>query len=79
MLDKIDDKLVAELAKNIKTEEDLANLSKKLLKLTVEKALNAEMDEHLGYEKHSLDGHNSGNSRNGASSKTLKTSVRPKQ
>tara|TARA_R110001592_G_C13046465_1_gene739751 strand:+ start:38 stop:1246 length:1209 start_codon:yes stop_codon:yes gene_type:complete len=72
MLDKIDDKLVAELAKNIKTEEDLANLSKKLLKLTVEKALNAEMDEHLGYEKHSLDGHNSGNSRNGASSKTLK-------
>lgn len=72
MLDKIDDKLITELAKNIKTEEDLAALSKKLLKLTVEKALNAEMDEHLGYEKHSSDGHNSGNSRNGSSSKTLK-------
>ena len=68
----IDDNLVSELAKNIKTEEDLAALSKKLLKLTVEKALNTEMDDHLGYEKHSTKGHNTGNSRNGMSSKTLK-------
>ena len=65
MLNTIDDKLVAELAKSVKTEEDLAALSKKLLKLTVEKALNAEMDEHLGYEKHSSADHNTGNSRNG--------------
>ena len=71
MLD-IDDKLVTELAKSIKTEEDLAALSKKLLKLTVEKALGAEMDDHLGYEKHSSSGHNTGNSRNGSSSKQLK-------
>ena len=74
MIDNIDDNLIAELAKNIKSEKDLAALSKKLLKLTVEKALSAEMDEHLGYEKHSKEGNNSGNSRNGISSKTLKGS-----
>ena len=51
----IDPKLIDELAKSIKTEKDLAALSKHLLKLTVERAMNAEMDEHLGYEKHSPD------------------------
>lgn len=69
---EIDPKLVDELAKSIKTEKDLASLSKHLLKLTVERAMNAELDEHLGYEKHALDGRNSGNNRNGYSSKTLK-------
>lgn len=69
---EIDPKLVDELAKSIKTEKDLAALSKHLLKLTVERAMNAELDEHLGYEKHALDGRNSGNNRNGYSSKTLK-------
>ena len=44
-----------------------------MLKLTVETALNAEMDEHLGYEKHSPEGRNTGNSRNGYSGKTLKS------
>jgi putative transposase len=34
--------------------------------------LNAEIDEHLGYAKHSPDGYNSGNSRNGYNRKTLK-------
>ena len=34
--------------------------------------MNAEMDEHLGYEKHSVSGKNSGNSRNGTSSKVIK-------
>jgi len=68
----IDPKLIDELAKSIKTEKDLAALSKHLLKLTVERAMNAEMDEHLGYNKHAPAGRNSGNSRNGYSSKTLK-------
>ncbi len=40
-----------ELAKDLKTEEDLSALSRELLKLTVETALNAEMDDHLGYKK----------------------------
>ncbi len=68
----IDPKLIDELAKSIKTEKDLAALSKHLLKLTVERAMNAELDEHLGYEKNAPEGKNSGNSRNGHSSKTLK-------
>lgn len=68
----IDPKLVDELAKSIKTEKDLAALSKHLLKLTVERAMKVEMDEHLGYEKHALEGKNTGNSRNGHSQKTLK-------
>jgi len=64
--------LVAELAKHVKTEKDLGNLSAMLTKLTVETALNAELDDHLGYEKHAAAGRNSGNSRNGTSAKTLK-------
>lgn len=68
----IDPNLIDELAKSIKSEKDLAALSKHLLKLTVERAMNVEMDEHLGYEKHSAAGKNSGNSRNGTSSKVIK-------
>lgn len=68
----IDPNLIEELAKSIKSEKDLAALSKHLLKLTVERAMNVEMNEHLGYEKHSVAGKNSGNSRNGTSSKVIK-------
>jgi len=64
--------LVAELAKDIKTEKDLGALTQQLVKLTVETALNAELDEHLGYEKHASAGRGSGNSRNGTTSKRLK-------
>lgn len=38
----------------IKTPSDLDDFRKMLTKVTVETALNAELDEHLGYEKHSL-------------------------
>jgi putative transposase len=38
----------------------------------LERAMQAEMTEHLGYEKHDPAGDNSGNSRNGATRKTLK-------
>lgn len=65
-------KLAAELAKNIKTEKDLSDFSAQLLKLTVETALNAELDEHLGYPKHAASGRKSGNSRNGSTPKTVK-------
>ncbi len=33
----------------------------------------AEMDEHLGYEKNSVLGNNSGNSRSGYGKKTIKS------
>lgn len=64
--------LARELAKDIKTADDLSALSTELTKLTVEAALNAELEEHLGYSPHALKGHKSGNSRNGTSPKTLK-------
>lgn len=55
--------LAAEPAKHVKTEKDLGNLSAMLTKPTVETALNAELDEHLGYAKHAPAGRNSRNSR----------------
>lgn len=55
--------LAAELAKDIKSEKDLGTLTQQLIKLTVETALNAEMDEHLGYEKHAPQGRGTGNMR----------------
>lgn len=64
--------LVSELAKEIKTEKDLGSLTQELVKLTVETALNAELDEHLGYTKHHPAGRGSGNSRNGTTPKRLK-------
>ena len=69
---QIDDKLIEELSSKITSQEDLAELSRQLLKQTVERALNAELDNHLGYSKHSIDGNNTGNSRNGSTSKTIK-------
>ena len=58
-------------AKSIKTESDLNEFRKILTKITVEAALNAELDEHLGYSKH--DNSDNPNSRNGYSSKSLRT------
>lgn len=60
-----------EAAKGIKTPDDLTEFSQMLKKITVEAALNAEMDEHLGYEKHKSS--KSSNTRNGKSSKRVKT------
>ena len=54
-----------DLARGVKSERDLAALAQDLLKITVEASLNAEMDEHLGYAKHSPEDYGSGNSRNG--------------
>lgn len=67
--------LAKEVAKECKTVEDVHNLLKELFKGTIEEILEAEIEEHLGYEKHSVAGNNTGNSRNGYSKKTLKTKM----
>jgi transposase-like protein len=70
-----DPKLISameELGRGLKSPSDLARLSREILKITVQASLNAEMDDHIGYTKHSPDGYNSGNSRNGYNRKTLK-------
>lgn len=60
-----------EAAKTLKTEKDLNNFSQMLTKITVEAALNAELDDHLGYTKHRKS--STSNSRNGTSTKTIIT------
>lgn len=55
--------------------EDVQAMLKNLFKGTLESMLECEMDEHLGYEKHSIVGNNSGNSRNGYGKKTIKTEL----
>lgn len=60
-----------EAAKGIKTQDDLKDFQRMLSKVTIEAALNAELDEHLGYDKHQKSGQP--NSRNGYSRKTLRT------
>lgn len=63
---------VTKLAKGLKSEADLGDLTQQLMKMTVEAALGAELDDHLGYDKHDPAGRGSGNSRNGTTSKRLK-------
>jgi transposase-like protein len=59
--------------KQFKKKEDFQDFFQSLFKEGVEAMLQAELDEHLGYEKYSSEGHHSGNSRNGASKKTVKS------
>jgi len=59
--------------KQFKNKEDFQDFFQTLFKQGVEEMLKAELDEHLGYEKHSPQGHHSGNSRNGYSKKKVKT------
>lgn len=67
----VSDELIDELLKQGRKPEDVHGLLKQLTKAVVERAMRAEMNEHLGYEKHDPAGTNSGNSRNGFTHKTL--------
>lgn len=61
-----------ELVKAVKTPEQLAELTQQLQQKAFEAMFEGEMTDHLGYPKHATAGHNTGNSRNGYSHKTLK-------
>src|SRR5579863_2062343 len=68
--------LLDQLLANYEKPEDLTGddgLFKQLKKALIERALGAELTEHLGYEKGDPAGRGTGNSRNGASSKTILT------
>ena len=62
-----------ELLKGKKTEEIVGpnGLLKQLTKALLERAMNAELTHHLGYEKGQAEGRGSGNNRNGTSRKTV--------
>jgi len=59
--------------KQFKSKEDFQSFFSDLYKQGVEEMLQGELDEHLGYPRHSKEGNNSGNSRNGSYSKKVKT------
>ena len=70
----IRDEVIEELLRGYSSPEDLLGeegLLKQLKKKLLERALGAELTEHLGYERGDPAGRGSGNSRNGFSSKTV--------
>jgi putative transposase len=81
VLDAIDEQLIARLAGRARdgglqlTGEGglLAQLTKRL----VESALQGEITDHLGYDRHEVAGRDGGNSRNGHRAKTVLTEVGP--
>jgi len=63
--------LVTLLMADCQTTGDIQSKLKKLFAGSIEAMLESEMDEHLGYDKNSVSGNNSGNSRNGYNHKTI--------
>lgn len=81
LAEALDPQLVARLAAQARAQGvsllGRDGLLQQLTKRLLEAALDAEMDEHLGYGKHDPTGRDGGNSRNGKRSKTLLTEVGP--
>ena len=65
--------LSKEFLSQFKTEQDVSRFLKDLHSQVLEQMLQGEMDAHLGYEKHSPEGNNTGNSRNGSFTKKIQT------
>ena len=59
-----DEVLSKEFLSQFKTEADVSRFLNQLHAQVLEKMLEGEMDAHLGYEKNSVAGNNTGNSRN---------------
>jgi putative transposase len=72
-LNEQEQQLAALISEECLTPADLTSKLKLLFSGALEKMLEAEMDEHLGYDKNSILGNNSGNSRNGYGKKTIKS------
>ena len=63
--------LADKLAQNLKTPEDVSEMTRMLSKVAMERILEIEMENHLGEKSKGL--RTKGNSRNGYTQKTLKT------
>jgi putative transposase len=70
---KTDSLLPKDFFKQFKSKEEFHSFFNDLFKQGVEEMLQAELDEHLGYQKYAKQGNGSGNSRNGTYSKKVKT------
>jgi len=73
--DNIDYKTELSKCKNMNDLTGKDGLLQRLLKNMIQELLEKEMEETLGYQKHSVKGNKSGNSRNGFNSKTVKSSL----
>jgi putative transposase len=77
---KFRSEILDEILSGYTKPEDLTGpggLLKRLTGALVERALQAELTAHLGYEDHAVEGRGSGNSRNGCGAKTLQTEQGP--
>jgi transposase-like protein len=76
-----DEQLIAMLVERARAEgmqlTGAGGLLQQLTKRVLESALEGEITDHLGYDKHDPVGKNSGNSRNGTRAKTVLTDVGP--
>jgi len=66
--------LPSDFFNRFKTMQEINGFMDKLFKRGVEKMLESELSEHLGYDKNSVEGNGSGNSRNGKTRKLVKSS-----
>jgi putative transposase len=77
----LDDKLLDEFVARMRTDgvrlSGPGGFLTEMLKAVLERGLQAEMTDHLGYDKHEAVGRGTGNSRNGSTPKTLLTEVGP--
>ncbi|WP_443066572.1 transposase [Streptomyces sp. NBC_01260] len=77
----VDDRLIDELVGRAQAEglqlTGEGGLLQQLTKRLLESALEGEITDHLGYDKHDPAGKNGGNSRNGTRGKTVLTDVGP--
>jgi putative transposase len=73
--EKEDFQIPDEALRKIKSQSELDDFFHGLYKQAVEGMLKAEMDDHLGYQKHQLKDKTGENSRNGFSNKVLKTNI----
>jgi putative transposase len=82
MREKLPDELVDELLAGARTEEEIVGpggLLAQLTKRLVERAMEVELTDHLGYEPHQEPLGGAGNTRNGGTAKTLMTEHGPVQ
>src|SRR5690242_14785901 len=78
--DRLSDDVIDELLAGARTEEEIVGPGGVLAQLTkrlVERAMSAELTEHLGYEPHQEPPGGSGNTRNGSTAKMLATEHGP--
>jgi hypothetical protein len=78
--DRLADEVIDELLAGARTEEEIVGPGGVLAQLTkrlVERAMSAELTEHLGYEPHQEPPGGAGNTRNGSTPKTLATEHGP--